>query len=288
MRILFLFIDGFGIGPDDSKVNPIVAADTPTFDWLFKGGDSIVIPTDASQGVKGIPQSATGQTALLTGVQASQIIGRHVNGFPGPTLRKIIAEKNILKQMKAREKKATFANAYTEDYVKGIHAGKIKGSVTTVSVLTSNLPFRLTDQIPKGKAVYQDFTNRLLIKQGLNLPLMKPEEAGQNLARIVKEHDFTLYEYFLTDIAGHRQDMEFAVSLLEELDRFIGQVLSDLDLTETLVVLSSDHGNIEDLSIKTHTCNPVPTILIGCGKDKIGNKIKELVDITPALLSLMD
>lgn len=288
MRILFILLDGFGIGSDDPKVNPIVAAYTPTFDQLLKGKNSITIPTDATQGTEGIPQSATGQAALLTGVQAARIVGRHVSGFPGPILYKIIAEKNILKQMRVRGKKATFANAYTDEYLKAVHEGKIKGSVSTVSVLTSELPFRLTNQIPHGDAVYQDFTNRVLINKGYDLALLEPEEAGKNLARIVKQNDFTLYEYFLTDVVGHSQDRELAISLIEELDRFIGQVLSDLDLFETLVILSSDHGNIEDLSVMLHTYNPVPTILVGRGKEKIADKIKELADITPALLSLMN
>ena len=288
MKILLFFIDGFGIGPNNREINPILAARTPTFDKLFSEEESILIPTDASQGIEGIPQSATGQTAILTGEQASQAMGRHMSGFPGPTLRKILAEKNILRQMKLKGKKATFANAYTKDYVNKVYQGNYKGSVTTVSVHTADLPFRLTEEIAQGKAVYQEFTNRILIEQGLNVPEMEPEEAGSNLAAIVAEHDFTLYEYFQTDIYGHSQDKSIAIPLIENLDRFTGQLLKDLDLEETLVLITSDHGNIEDLSVKTHTCNPVPTILIGKGKEEIADKIKELAHITPALLELID
>lgn len=288
MRVLFIFIDGFGLGPGDPEVNPIVAARTPTLKWLFQETESIVVPTDACQGVPGLPQSATGQAALFTGVQASQLLGKHESGFPGPTLRKLLAERNILKQLKGRGKKVTFANAYTQRYLEDVISGKIRGSVTTVSVLTADLPFRYLEQIPQGKAVYQDFTNRSLIDYGFDLPLLTPEEAGRNLAQIAREHDFTLYEYFQTDFAGHSKEMDFAVGLLEELDRFLGEVIANLNLSETLLVISSDHGNIEDLSVVTHTRNPVPTILLGYGKDLVAGKIKELADVTPALVSLFD
>lgn len=285
MKILLIFIDGFGIGSTDPKRNPILAAKTPTLDWLFSEEESIVIPTDASQGVKGIPQSATGQTALLTGVQASQALGHHQSGFPGPTLRSIIAEKNILKQMQTIGKKATFANAYTRQYVVDVFNGKTPASVTTVCVMESEDEFRYTEQILSGDAVYQDFTNQILIEWGEDVPKISPEEAGGNLAKIVKGYDFTLYEYFQTDIIGHSQNWERAIVLIEQLDRFLRQVFTDVDLKETLVLISSDHGNIEDLSTNTHTCNPVPTILVGAGREQLKDKIKELADITPALIS---
>lgn len=288
MRILMIFIDGFGIGSDDPTRNPIVAAHTPLFDRLLRGDDCIMIPTDATQGVKGLPQSASGQTALFTGMQASQILGRHASGFPGPTLCNILAEHNIFKQLKARGKKVTFANAYTPSYLDEVYAGRIRASVTTVSVMTAEIPFRFLEQIPEGQAIYQEYTNSSLVEYGFALPILSPEEAGDILARIAQEHDFTLYEYFQSDVAGHTQKMEIAVPLLENLDRLLRQVLVKTDLTETLVVISSDHGNIEDLSVNTHTTNPVPTILIGCRKERIADKIKELADITPALVSLID
>lgn len=236
MRILMIFIDGFGIGPEDPQVNPIVAAQTPVLDCLLRGEGCIMIPTDATQGVKGLPQSASGQTALLTGVQASQVLGKHASGFPGPTLCKILAEQNIFKQLKARGKRATFANAYTQSYLDGVFAGRIRASATTVSVQTAGLPFRYLEQIPLGQAVYQEYSNRSLLEYGFDLPILTPEEAGEILVTIADEHDFTLYEYFQSDLAGHSQKMEVALPLLEDLDRLLGRVMAKSDLRQTLVV----------------------------------------------------
>lgn len=287
MKVLLIFIDGFGIGSDDPEVNPLVVGKTPNFDRLFRGEACQMISTDACQGVPGTPQSATGQTALLTGVQAAQVVNRHLSGFPGPTLRKIIAEKNILKNLHDRGKKVTFANAYTREYLEAYFTRQIKGSVTTVCVETAGLAFRYVEQIPLKEAVYQDFTNQQLIKLGFDLPLFEPEEAAENLVHLVNQHDFTLYEFFQTDFVGHSRSMESAIRVLESLDRFIGQVLADLS-EETLVVMASDHGNVEDLSTVGHTRNPVPTFLIGQNIAKIAEQIEELADITPAIISLFD
>lgn len=288
MKVLLFFIDGFGIGPDDSDINPLVSACSPTFDLLFNGQLGYLVPTDTSQGVEGIPQSATGQTALLTGTRAAQFMGRHISGFPGPALRRIISEQNILKRLKSGGKKVTFANAYTPDYLKQIHSGHIQGSVTTVATLSAGIPFRTVEQIPAGNAVYQEFTNKLLIQRGYSVPLFKPEFAARNLARILSRYDFTIYEYFQTDIYGHKQNLPAAVKLIEELDEFTGSLLTAVDFSDSLIIITSDHGNIEDLSTKTHTRNLVPTFLIGCGAEVAAGMISELSDISPAIIKLLD
>ena len=60
-----------------------------------------------------------------------------------------------------------------------------------------------------------------------------------------------------------------------------------MDLKETLVLITSDHGNVEDLGIKPHTNNDVPTILVGRGKEEMSARIHSLEDITPALVSFL-
>jgi bisphosphoglycerate-independent phosphoglycerate mutase (AlkP superfamily) len=53
------------------------------------------------------------------------------------------------------------------------------------------------------------------------------------------------------------------------------------------MILTSDHGNIEDLSTRSHTLNPVPTIIWGAGSQRVANRISSLADITPAIISLL-
>ena len=104
------------------------------------------------------------------------------------------------------------------------------------------------------------------------------------MAAIVTANRFTLYEYFITDKIGHAQDREAARRVLPMLARFIRAMLAKIDLEHATVILTSDHGNIEDLSVRNHTLNPVPTIVWGANKDEISSSIKSLADITPAIM----
>lgn len=57
-----------------------------------------------------------------------------------------------------------------------------------------------------------------------------------------------------------------------------------MDLNKEVFVIVSDHGNIEDLSIPTHTMNPVPVFFITNTKTFPKNKITAITDILPAVL----
>ncbi|MDO9170716.1 MAG: hypothetical protein Q7W29_02680, partial [bacterium] len=56
---------------------------------------------------------------------------------------------------------------------------------------------------------------------------------------------------------------------------------------ETLVLLTSDHGNLEDLSTRSHTRNPVPLLAWGPGAATLLARCTRLDEVTPALLSLL-
>ncbi len=68
MKLIFVFIDGFGLGNEDAGQNPLYAAAAPNL--LRFLNSRYIFPTDATLGVKGLPQSATGQTTIFTGVNA--------------------------------------------------------------------------------------------------------------------------------------------------------------------------------------------------------------------------
>ncbi|MEE9369018.1 MAG: NPCBM/NEW2 domain-containing protein [Pontiella sp.] len=95
MKVLFVFVDGFGIGSDDPERNPLLDSRYPTLGKLI----SEATPVDACLGVAGKPQSATGQATLLTGVNAAQAMGRHMEGFPLARLKELIQQENIFSKL---------------------------------------------------------------------------------------------------------------------------------------------------------------------------------------------
>ena len=252
LPILFVFVDGLGLGLDDPSVNPL--ADRVRFPMLGTFLEES-IPLDASMGVPGLPQSATGQAALLTGLNAAERMGRHIEGFPPPRLKELIQEHNIFSKLLAAGKTCTFANEYFLDDVSKIHPRR--ESVTTVATLAAFGGVRGKAELVENRAVYHDLTREALRERGYDGPLITPEEAAEHLIDIANDHDFTLFEFFQTDHAGHSGDEERVFRTLEKLDRFFSKVRN----FEGLLIVTSDHGNIEDLSVRTHTKNPVPLFL---------------------------
>lgn len=287
-RFLLFFVDGLGIGTRGAH-NPLDGLADAEPLAIFQNEprkiafDGVLVETDARLGVEGRPQSASGQTTILTGINASQAIGHHKQGFPNPALLKIIREHSIFLQLThAGVAPITFANTYTQRFFERRPRWI---SATTAAVEAANLNFNTVDDLKAGRAVYQDFTNQQLIERGEEVELRTPEEAADVLASIVADHRFTLYEYFITDKVGHAQDMTSARLVLQNLARMIRRLIGQLDLQKTTVILTSDHGNIEDLSTKSHTLNSVPTIIWGSNAERTAARITSLAEITPAIVS---
>lgn len=285
--LLLFFIDGLGIGTRGPH-NPLDGLPEAAPLAIFEGEGpelplgGVLAITDARLGVDGRPQSASGQTTILTGVNAADAIGYHKQGFPNQALLDIIREHSIFAQLKrAKVAPIAFANTYTKHFF----ASRPRWvSATTAAVEAAGLRFNTVADLQAGRAVYQDFTNAMLIERGEMVNLRSAEEAGEVLANIVGANKFTLYEYFITDKIGHAQDREAAIRVLPMLARFIRALLARLDLERSTVILTSDHGNIEDLSVRNHTLNPVPTVVWGKHRESIARRIRSLTDITPTIV----
>jgi len=244
-----------------------------------------VVATDASMGVPGLPQSATGQTAIFTGENAAEAMNRHMYGYPTPTLQKIIMRASILKRLTEAGRSAVFLNAFRRIFFDlGDEVWKKPLSATTWTNRAAGLPFKTIDDLREKRAVYQDITHDSLQQRRIDIAVREPEEAGEILARVSEEHDFTLFEFFQTDKAGHAQDEEKALHELRKLERFLGAALASLDLERTTFILTSDHGNIEDLSRKMHTHNPVPTLVFGRDAEALLTRFDRLEHFTPEIL----
>jgi 2,3-bisphosphoglycerate-independent phosphoglycerate mutase len=287
--VLLFFIDGLGIGTrgghnplDNLDAVPLaVFQDEAPVTYL----DGIVVPTDPRMGIDGRPQSASGQTTILTGVNAPAVVGYHKQGFPNKALLDIIQNHSIFKQLQdSGIGPVTFANAYTSRFF--VERPRWV-SATTAAVEAAGMKFRTIEDLVAGAAIFMDYTNRILIERGEEVSERTEAEAASVLAKLTSEHRFTLYEYFITDKVGHAQDMPLAKKILTSLALFIRELLQKLDLKRTTVILTSDHGNIEDLSLRNHTLHAVPTIVWGAHREQIAARIQTLADITPAIVALL-
>jgi 2,3-bisphosphoglycerate-independent phosphoglycerate mutase len=297
LPLLMIFIDGLGLGVADPEINPLAGKDMPflrelcggrpftldTFRTGYSTDNLLCLPLETTLGVAGLPQSATGQTVIFSGVNAARVAGRHISGFPTPALARIIQEKSIFKVLNEAGFRTRFANTFTREYFEMVERGKWWHSATTIAALAGGRRLLLLEDLQAGVAVYQDITNEQLRERGYALPLIEPEEAAANLVRQATRNDFTLFEYFQTDHCGHRQDWDGARAILRRLDRFLAALFRQMDEARLDLLLVSDHGNIEDLSVKTHTFNPVPALVLGKRAAEFDG-IVSLLDIYPAVL----
>lgn len=294
MRVILFFIDGLGLGPAGVN-NPLSTTPTPCIDRLLGGlrltGDAIGVSTelatlhalDATLGVPGLPQSATGQSTLFTGINAARVMGRHVSGFPPERLRNLLRQEGILKKILLSGKQPVFFNGYRPEFFTELAGGSRCFAATTLLNLYAGLPFYSFADMAAGRSLYSDITNEVLHGMGFEVPYVSPEEAGKALAQKSAVHDFLLFEYFLTDMVAHKQDRIKAAQCISLIDRFVGSIIAQLDLTETLFILTSDHGNLEDISTGNHTANRVPCLLVGAGHYQTAT-LDSLEDVSPVIL----
>jgi hypothetical protein len=271
-KLIFIFLDGVGLGGNVDS-NPFTKARMPTvFDLLgnklldtthIATKNVLVKSIDACLGVEGIPQSATGQTSLFTGFNAQAILGHHLMAYPNDALISLINKRSIFRYAMERHIKSVFANSYTDGFFSSLQQNPPTYSVTTRCVLAAQARFNTLDDLMDNRAVHWDITNSTL--QNLpdrKVPLISPFKAGRNLSNLADDYDLVLYECFLPDLIGHRKDMNKAVEFLEIFDEFLAGVLNNIS-SDVQLVISSDHGNMEDLSFGGHNRNPVPLICIG-------------------------
>lgn len=281
-KTILVFVDGLGLGVNDPSINPIHSGSCPVLERLLKDES---VPVDARLGVPGLPQSATGQSALLTGCNAAEVMGRHVEGLPGPKLKELVRGKNIFSRLIERGYTCTFANAYFTNDMNEVHSRRHQ-SVTTVASLAAFGRVRDAAAMLDNRAVYQDFTRQSLRGRGYTGPDVTPSEAAEHLLAMAGEHDFTLFEYFQTDLMAHKGTQEDVRRVLAQLNEFLEVLLAWPKQPGQLLLLTSDHGNIEDSRTKRHAENPVPLMAIGEGAEKLKRGVKSLTDFVPQLMEL--
>lgn len=308
MAVIVFFVDGLGLAPAGdanplsrgSPLSPDVIPEPGLTADLFAdlaegetvvelgsvGGAPVVAARlDACLGVPGLPQSATGQTTLFTGVNAPQHLGRHLSGFPTPTLLKLLDAHSVFLRARQEGLTATFANPFPAGYFEAVASRRRRHATTTAAMLAGRWPLRSIGDLREGRAVSYDVTGGALAARGFNVEPVTPEEAGRRLARLAADHDVVLFEYFLTDRCGHAQDIAGARACLHVLDRCWRTLLGELDLERDTLLIVSDHGNVEDMSVTTHTRNPVPALAVGPGAPWLRYaRVHDLTGIAPFIL----
>ncbi|MBK7630142.1 MAG: alkaline phosphatase family protein [Ignavibacteriales bacterium] len=291
-----IFIDGVGIGKNDLEYNPFFKYGFESFEKILgeiphlenpklSSNGIYCFPVDATLGVEGLPQSGTGQVSIFCGMNAPKFVGKHFGPFPYSTTIPIIEKENIFKAYKELDMSPYFANAYPKVFFDYLKSGKTRLSVTSLSCRLTGIKLNSIKEIRRKTALTAEITNeRWNRKLKYQLKVISPEIAAARLLKTALKYDFTLFEFFLTDHLGHGRIPDEFATIYKNLDRFLLKILSEINQSQITLVICSDHGNFEDLSVKTHTLNPALTITAGIHAKELAEEIIDLSDIKPSIL----
>ncbi len=263
--LAFLFVDGLGLSQDPRS--PLKRLKLPVLQALSGGFSRQAFNQphlayrvlDAGLGVEGLPQSGTGQTTLLTGHNAAQMLGHHQGPHPLSKLQTLLREESIQVWAVQRGRWVWHANGYRQEYLEKVQ----KSRRNLLSAF--------------GYAARVAGLKLLPLEHPLALPPAfwpEPQAAGRRFARLAEAHHLTILENWALDYAAHRQPESLEARFLE-LEGFLQGFLEAR--SRATLILAADHGNAEEPWHPQHTQNPVP--LIVCGP---------LAPLLPEMCSLAD
>ncbi len=306
-KLIFIFFDGVGIGKK-LQANPFYVAKTDYLPFFEDGAlpdphNTPIKAIDAQLGIEGIPMSATGQTTLFTGINVPALLNEHKESYPNKLMREIIKEKNLFSILREKDISPRFLNVFPgathlfspehitigddgEFCLSPLFRDQFKRpiSVTTcMMVANSMIPFGIED-ILKEQALFHDYSNKSLDGKKPYPPRFTPEKAAEIIYRASRNYDLLLYEYFLTDFCGHGFDFSECIELVMQLNRLVKHLISLLDKESDTLLITSDHGNLENCTTQRHTNNPVPLLTWGYGSAGLQDKIESLADICPTVV----
>jgi hypothetical protein len=298
-NVIIIFLDGVGLGDADPEANPFMHGGLPTVQARLgvphltrevTGTTTermALLGLDARLGVSGLPQSATGQTTILTGHNAPAILGAHDGPYPNQTLRELLAQDNLFKTLHEAREPVAYANAYPTRFLDRQKRGKGRLSANTQAAVLSGLPLRSGEDLRQGQAISALFSNDFWPEPDFVLPPLTSYQGGQQLARLAEAYTLTFFEFWYSDFLGHKQEREKSVEMLTMLDEFLAGVLAEMDLSRSLLLVISDHGNFEDWTTNKHTLNPTLTLLAGAGFQTLLPRLHSLLDLKPAILAYL-
>jgi 2,3-bisphosphoglycerate-independent phosphoglycerate mutase len=275
-------LDGVGVMPEpDSAGNPFAQLKLPVLEDLgiamvknhttlglnrtHSDVEFVTRTLDANLGIAGLPQSGTGQTTILTGINAAKQLGFHHGPWVSPSLRPLL-KNNILTKIGG----VRLANFYPEPYLASLEAGKTRLNAIATAALAAGAT--LEGMSGLGLAPMLHTPNQIADPLQIRRWAMDLMESRANI---------TIFDQWWTDHLGHAMDLPASQAFLHRLEQFCAVCLEHL-ASDTLFLVTSDHGNFEDLTTKSHTRNPVPLAARGQGANHFAHA-NSLTDIAPAL-----
>ena len=201
-------------------------------------------------------------------------ITEYDKSFPYPVMFKKDAPKNTLAEVIAKEGLRQLHTAETEKY--------------------AHVTFFLNGGIDEP---YENETRVLIPSPNVKTYDMQPEMSAKEVGEAVlkamdAEYDFIVVNFANGDMVGHTGNFEAAKKAVGAVDEQLGKIYEKAQEKEYAFVLTSDHGNCEEMkdengnTLTNHTVGKVWCFVGAEGVEKV--KPGGLNNIAPTVLQLMD
>ncbi len=147
---------------------------------------------------------------------------------------------------------------------------EINQNIFVYAARDAQLALRTWDEVQNGQALTSSMTHELEAHfnweaLGQSAPAIRtPQEAARILATLAAEHDFTFYKYQLADLVSHTGRVDLARGVFGIIETFVEAVLTAIDPATTSVIITSDHGHLEQVGFsRGHPKSRVPTWYFG-------------------------
>ncbi|WP_425145467.1 metalloenzyme domain protein [Deinococcus sp.] len=258
--LIWLALDGVG-HPQDAPAGGPWDTELPTLRPLLDSG----LALDATLGIDGLPQSATGQSCWLSGQDAAALMKGHYGPHPGPTLQRLLNADSLPVRLRAAGGRAALLNFYPPGYFeaqqRAAERGRNRQGCFAYSFQAAGWPLNPPDVLPLSPTLGLHYLAPWTPQDSLD----NWHRQGAALAAL-EGHDLLVFDAWFSDHLGHEGQDPTPPELLRagrEYLRRLDALLEGLLHGGAAVVLSSDHGNFEDLSVKGHTLARVPFAAAG-------------------------
>ena len=106
-------------------------------------------------------------------------------------------------------------------------------------------------------------------------------------------YEFIVANYANPDMVGHTGVWDAAIQAAEVIDACLGRLIRSATGTDSPLVITADHGNIEQMRDEegnpqtAHTTSPVPFVLVDVERRDVKLRDGILADVAPTLCELM-
>jgi 2,3-bisphosphoglycerate-independent phosphoglycerate mutase len=128
------------------------------------------------------------------------------------------------------------------------------------------------------------------------LPELSMEQVAEQVLRgIENQYDLIVTNLANGDVIGHTQNRDAKIKCAELVDARLGQVVSAALAADYVVLVTADHGNLEEMTNPdgaphvSHTTNPVPFLLMDPrAPSRVDVRDGALADVAPTVVRALD